>query len=303
MIRNVIDHDGLQNPSGGLFGWFRQIVDDIGGYISSNWVGFLKFMANVAGVLATICGILAMIFAFIPGLEEFAALFETIALLAQFVAFACHVVLAATGHGSLFDIAVDAIGLVTFGIGKGLIGSAEAVATVSEEASAAYEAVTGSGNLPGLINSAGAAEEATAAGLARISIVSKAINGLKEVVSVRPVFKAALQAWKDGKFGEALGDNSMSTLLRGLRSAMGMGSHEIGEALDTAVRAASAMHFAQGTAWALTSRIQIFQSEFRLTQSVGIGTDFLSKLDQILHLGNLKLPGWDNVPTWPEHGG
>ena len=84
-----------------------------------------------------------MVLAFISGMQEFAAAFETVALLAQALAFCCHLLLFATGHGALLDVAVDAVGLITFGVGKGLIGGAEATAERSETASSAYQAVAG----------------------------------------------------------------------------------------------------------------------------------------------------------------
>jgi hypothetical protein len=300
-IRTVIDNDGLKNPSGFMH-WLRHTADDIGGYVSAHWVGFLKTLANIAGILATICGILAMIFAFIPGLEEFAALFETLALLAQFVSFLCHVVLMATGHGSLFDVALDAIGLVTFGVGKGLIGGAEATAKVAEEASTVYRAVADVGGVGKIIEAGDKAAEA-ATGLDRISMVSKMMEGLKKAISVRPVLKSAAQAWQDGKFGAAMGEHAAATLLGGFKSAIGMGSPEIASALSKSVAAGSAMTYASGTAWGITSRVQIAQNLFRLTQTTGVGTDLTSKLDSILHLAGLNLPGWDNIPSWPAKAG
>jgi hypothetical protein len=273
MIRNVIDNDGLNNPSGFMH-WLDSTADDIGGYISSHWVGFVKLIATVAGILATVCGILAMIFAFIPGLQEFAALFEAVALLAQLVAFVCHVVLLATGHGSLLDVIVDAIGLVTFGVGKGLIGSAEATAEVAEETSTAYEAVARAGDdSVDTIREAGDAAFETAAKAADTRLLSKMIEQLKEVVSVRPVFKSALEAWQDGKFGDAMGENAASTLFRGVKSAMGMSSADIADSVERTMAAGEAMPGASGLAWAMTSRVEIAQTEFRWVQGTGLITE------------------------------
>jgi hypothetical protein len=294
MIQTVIDNDGLNNPSGFLH-WLESTADDIGGYLSAHWVGFVKLIANVAGILATVCGILAMIFAFIPGLQAFAALFETLALLAQFVAFACHVALLATGHGSLFDVIVDAIGLVTFGVGKGLIGSAEATADIAEESSSAYEAVARAGDDSiGTWREAGDAAIETASKASDTRLVSQMIDQVKEVISIRPVFKNALEAWKAGEFGDAMGENAASTLWGGFKSAMGMSSPDIASAVDKSVAAGTQMPGASGIAWGLTSRIEIAQNEFRMVQITGLGTDLTSKLDSILNF-------WS--PAWPEKAG
>jgi hypothetical protein len=186
MIMTAIDNDGLKNPSGFMH-WLDSTVDDVGGFIASHWVGFLKTLATVAGIIATVCGIIAMVLAFIPGMQAFAAAFETIALLAQAVAFVCHPVLFATGHGSLLDVIIDAVGLVTFGIGKGLIGSAEGVAEVAEDASAVYKAVAGGGTVVTDILDAGDAAAQTAAKAADVQMVPKMLEEMKQVVSVRPV--------------------------------------------------------------------------------------------------------------------
>jgi hypothetical protein len=200
---------------------------------------------------------------------------------------------------------LDAIGLATFGIGKGLIGGAEVGAGMLEDASSAYGTIVKAGgeSVEAITRGGDAAAETVAAKMKNFNLVSKTLGELKEVVSVRPVFKAAYQAWEDGKFGDAMGEHAAGTLLRGLRSAAGMSSPEIGSALSKSVAAGSAMPYASGTAWGITSRVQIAQNLFRLTQGTGVGTDLTSKLDSILHLGGLKLPGWDNIPTWPEKAG
>lgn len=294
MIMTAIDNDGLKNPSG-FFHWLDSAVDDVGGFIASHWVGFLKTLATVAGIIATVCGIIAMVLAFIPGMQAFAAAFETMALLAQAVAFVCHLVLFATRHGSLLDVIIDAVGLVTFGIGKGLIGSAEGVAEVAGEASTVYKAVAGDGTVVTDILDAGDAAAQTAAKAADVEMIPKMLEEMKQVVSVRPVFSAALKAFSDGKFGASLGDDAFGTLAKAFKSAMGMSSPEIGEALSKTVEAAEAMPYASGTAWGLTSRVEVLGSEFRLVQGTGVGADLTSKLDSVLHAFGQPLPGYDNV--------
>ena len=126
---------------------------------------------------------------------------------------------------------------------------------------------------------------------------------MKEVVSVQPVFSAAVKAWQGGQLGGALGGDAAGTVARGLRSAMGMGSPEIGAALNQATQAGQDMPFAQGTAWALSSRIESYGQLFRVAQGTGVGTDLTSKLDQVLNLGGLPLPGYDNLKSALGPGG
>lgn len=296
MIRTAIGGDGLNNPSGFLH-WAEHTTDDVGHAVVAHWAGFVAGLANVAGVIASVCGIIALVLAFIPGLQEFAAAFETVALLAQAVAFVCHAVLLATGHGSWLDLSIDAVGLVTFGIGKGLIGGAEATAEISEAAASSYRAVAGEDASVADIIEAGDTAAKTAKDVDGVSIISKMTEQMKEAVSVRPMFSAAMKAWQGGKLGAALGEDTAGTLTRGFKSAMGMGSPEIGEALNSAAQAGEDMPFAQGTAWALSSRIESYGQLFRVAQGTGVGTDLTSKLDQVLNLGGLPLPGYDNLKS------
>ena len=297
-ILTAIDNDGLNNPSGFMH-WLDSTVDSVRGFAASHWAQYVSDLANVAGVIASVCGVIALVLAFIPGMQEFAAAFETVALLAQAVAFCCHALLFATGHGSLLDVAVDAVGLVTFGIGKGLIGGAEATAEISETASSAYQAVVreGAGSVGSVIKagdraveSLGAAEEWT--------MMSKMTEQMKEVVSVRPVFRAATKAWQDGKFGDALAEDGAGKLGRALKSVAGMGSVEIGSALSKTVEAGDGMPYAQGVTWAMTSRIQSYQTLFRITQATGLGTDAADKLNSLGH----PLPGWEDLKSVLPHG-
>jgi hypothetical protein len=297
-ILTAIDNDGLNNPSGFLH-WLDSTVDSVRGFAASHWAQYVSDLANVAGVIASVCGVIALVLAFIPGMQEFAAAFETVALLAQAVAFCCHVLLFATGHGSLLDVAVDAVGLVTFGIGKGLIGSAEATAEVSEAASSAYQAVVreGAGSVGSLIKAGDHAVESLGAA-EKWTMMSKMTEQMKEVVSVRPIFGSAMKAWQDGKFGDALGKGTMGTLWRGFKSVAGMGSPEIGSALSKAEETGDAMPYAKGVAWGLTSQIEGYQRLFRLTQGIGLGTDAVDKAASAGH----PLPGWEDLKSALPHG-
>jgi len=302
MIVTAIDNDGLNNPSGFLH-WFDSTVDDVRGFVASHWAQFVSDLANVAGAIATACGIIALVLAFIPGLQEFAPLFETVALLAQAVAFACHVLLFATGHGSLLDVAVDTVGLITFGVGKGLIGGAEATAKISESASSAYQTIVkaGDASLSSIIEAGGGAAKA-AMDIEGVKLTAKMVEQMKEVVSVRPVFRAAMKAWQDGKFGDAMGKNALSKLGRGFGSVIGMSSPEIGSALSRAVETGNAMPYAKGVEWVITSRIEGYQELFRWTQGTGIGADAISKADSIANYSGHHLIGYDDLKSALPHG-
>jgi hypothetical protein len=293
-IRTAIDSDGLNNPPPDPFGW----LDSVRGFVASHWVQYVSDLANVAGTIATVCGVIAMVLAFIPGLQEFAALFETVALLAQAVALVCHTVLFASGHGSLLDVAVDTVGLITFGVGKGLIGGAKATGEIAESASAMYRAVAGDGEDVADVIEAGSAAATTAGEAADVRLIAKALDQMKEVVSVRPVFRAAMKAWDDGKVGKALGERTAGKLWGALKSAGGFGSAEIGSALNKAEEATNAMPCATGVAWALTSRIESYQALFRITQGTGVGADVADKLDMAGH----AVPGWEDLKSALPHG-
>jgi hypothetical protein len=298
LILTAIDNDGLNNPSGFLH-WLDSTADSVRGFAASHWVQFVSDLADVAGVIASVCGVIALVLAFIPGMQAFAALFETVALLAQALAFVCHVVLFATGHGSLLDVMVDAVGLITFGIGKGVIGGAEATAEITENASSAYQAIVkaGDGSVASVIEAGGGASKA-AMDIDGVKLTAKMMEQMKEVGAIRPVFRTAMKAWQEGKFGDALADDGVGKLGRALKSVAGMGSVEIGSAMSKAVEAGGGMPYAQGVTWVMTSRIQSYQTLFRITQATGLGTDAAGKLDSLGH----PLPGWEDLKSVLPHG-
>ena len=214
MILTAIDNDGLNNPSGFLH-WLDSAADSVRGFADSHWARYVSDLANVAGAIATVCGVIALVLAFIPGMQEFAAAFETVALLAQAVAFCCHA--AAVRHRArvLLDVAVDAVGLVTFGVGKGLIGGAEATAEISETAASRTRRWRETGR-SGRRHRGRRTAAKDRQGRGSVYMVAKTMDQVKEVVSVRPVFSAAMKAWQDGKFGAALGEDAAGMLWRGL---------------------------------------------------------------------------------------
>lgn len=301
LIRGAIGTDGLNNPSGFMH-WLDHTVDDVTGYVSAHWVGFTRTLADIASEIATECGLIAMVLAFIPGMQEFAAAFETIALLAQFVAFACHVALLATGHGGLLDVVVDGIGLVTFGIGKGLIGAATKTAQVSETVSSAYQNAVSDGSVGSLIKAGDRAFESLKAA-DDWSAWSTFTDEMKQTLSVKPVFVKALNAFHSGTVGEKLLDDPLGHLRSATRLAMSFKSPEVGFALSRATQAAAEMPAAQGVALATTDRIESYYKLFRITQSTGVGTDMTSKLDSALNAAHVAMPAYDSIKYWPRPAG
>ncbi len=301
LIRTAIDADGLNNPSGFMH-WLDHSVDDVTGYVSDHWVGFTRNLADIAGEIATECGIIAMVLAFIPGLQEFAAAFETIALLAQFVSFACHVALLAAGQGGLLDVVVDGIGLVTFGIGKGLIGAATKSAEVSQTVKSAYEAAVSDGSIDSLIKASGKAFESLKSA-DDWSTWSRFSEEMRETLSVKPVFTRAIEAFRAGRIGEKLLDDPLGHLRDGTRLAMSFNSPEVGFALSRATEAATEMPAAQGVALATANRIESYYKVFRITQWAGVGTDMTSKLDSALNAGHVNMPVYDSIKYWPGPAG
>jgi hypothetical protein len=209
------------------------------------------------------------------------------------------VALLATGNGGLLDVVVDGIGLVTFGIGKGLIGGAEATAEISESVSSAYSRTAGNGEDAASLIEAGDTASRALVNRAAPRLIGKLEQEVKSTISVRPVFSAAFKAFEDGKVGEALGDNPLGTIGRGFRLAMPLGSPEIGFAMSQATQAASKMPFAQGIAWVTTSRIETYATLFKATQYLGMGVDLTSKLDSALNAGHIRMPGYDSIKHWP----
>ncbi|MFJ6982530.1 MULTISPECIES: putative T7SS-secreted protein [unclassified Streptomyces] len=115
-IRHAIDHDGLKD---GRWDKLKDWVHD-----NSGWI---KDILDAAGWVATICGTLSLFVGWIPVIgQALAGLLGSIALLATAVSLIGHVLLALSGDGSWFDVALDVVGLATFGVGRGAIAGARA---------------------------------------------------------------------------------------------------------------------------------------------------------------------------------
>ncbi|WP_053743416.1 putative T7SS-secreted protein [Streptomyces sp. NRRL WC-3618] len=117
-IRTAIDNDGLKD---GNWDKFKDWVHDNAGWI--------KELVDVLGWVATICGTLSLVVGWIPIVgQALAGVLGTIALIATVISLVGHMVLALAGEGSWFDVALDVVGLATFGIGRGAIAGARGAA-------------------------------------------------------------------------------------------------------------------------------------------------------------------------------
>jgi hypothetical protein len=83
--------------------------DDIKGWIHEN-IDTIKWVLDLAGWVATALALLAPFIAFIPIIGQIAIAISVAVLISRAVLFAA-------GEASLLDVAMDAIGLVTFGVG------------------------------------------------------------------------------------------------------------------------------------------------------------------------------------------
>ncbi|HUN36924.1 MAG TPA: hypothetical protein VMU95_33415 [Trebonia sp.] len=87
-------------------------------WVTKNWSQIVADICTVLEVLATIAAVLAFVLAqFVPGLDALADALVLSAFLATVPALAGRTLLAATGHGSWLDVAMDAFAVASFGIG------------------------------------------------------------------------------------------------------------------------------------------------------------------------------------------
>ena len=101
-IREISDHDGLKD-----------------GFWDNHGVKAVKWLADVAGKIATAAGVAALALGWIPVIgQALAAVLGTIALAAALVSLACNLTLVLTGNGSWTDVAFDVLSVATFGLGK-----------------------------------------------------------------------------------------------------------------------------------------------------------------------------------------
>ena len=119
-IRDAIDHDGLKDPK---HHWWDTVLDVV------------AKVGHWAGVAAAFLGVAALLLSWVPVLGE---VLGALALIASVVALVCDTVSAIDGRGTWLDVAIDAVGVLSFGAGR-LIGTAAKEASVAVKASEALK--------------------------------------------------------------------------------------------------------------------------------------------------------------------
>lgn len=103
--------------------------------------GTIRGIADWAGRIAAGAALLGLAVAWIPIIgPALAAVLEIVALAASVVALVGHAALLASGDGSWADLAVDVVGLATFGLGKVVGAAAEAAVPALRQAGTAARA-------------------------------------------------------------------------------------------------------------------------------------------------------------------
>lgn len=301
MIRQVTDHDGLNNPP-----WWESAWHDVTSYVSSHWVGFLQMVSKFAGLVSMVCGIIAMVLAFIPGLQAVAAVFEAVALLTQLVGTVCDMILLATGHGGLSSVVFDTIGLVTFGLGGGLIGKVGEEAETIGDMAEAFKGAKGlaDGANPLSIFRPGDAAVEVLGGSKDSSFLSQVLDAAKGSFTYKSLVTEAVKsvtnpedAEQIAKLAELRNLGFGGALTRGLKGAVGFGSPEIAEKLDQmtgdADKMATTKIFSGATvgedgslgAYAKVVTVSVpaarvivdssaaYRNAFRVLQATGLGSD------------------------------
>ena len=112
-IHDTTEGDGLND------GWLDDLRDS------------LKLISEISGAIAAVCGLAALAVGWIPIIgQALAGVLGTIALVMTVVSLVCHVLLAINGDGSWGDVAIDVLGLATFGIGRVFTTGSKLAATV-----------------------------------------------------------------------------------------------------------------------------------------------------------------------------
>lgn len=117
-------HDGLND------GWRDKAKNLI-----HEHAAILNKIAGVAGWIATACGTASLIIGCIPVVgTAIAGVLDTAATLASAVSLICNLTLALAGDGSWLSVGLDAVGLLTFGIGRASLGASVRSAEASRGA-------------------------------------------------------------------------------------------------------------------------------------------------------------------------
>ncbi|GGN85920.1 hypothetical protein GCM10011579_077170 [Streptomyces albiflavescens] len=119
-IHDAVDHDGLKDPEHHWWDNWKDWVADIG-----HWAG------AIAGVLC----LLALVLSWVPVLGEVLA---ALALVASVVALVCDTISALDGKGTWLDVAIDVVGVLSFGAGR-VLGTAAKEASVAARGASALK--------------------------------------------------------------------------------------------------------------------------------------------------------------------
>ncbi|MEU9381660.1 hypothetical protein AB0D38_12000 [Streptomyces sp. NPDC048279] len=103
--------------------------------LNDSWLDDLRdsltWAANAAGAIAAVCGVVSLLVGWIPVIgQAIAGVLGTVALVMTVISLACHLLLAINGDGSWADVAMDVLGLATFGIGRVFSAGSKLAATV-----------------------------------------------------------------------------------------------------------------------------------------------------------------------------
>ncbi|MEU1270213.1 putative T7SS-secreted protein [Streptomyces sp. NPDC005799] len=119
-IRDALDHDGLKDPA---HHWW------------DNWKDWVAEVGHWAGVAAAALGVLALVLSWVPILGE---VLGALALIASVVALVCDTVSALDGKGTWLDVAIDAVGVLSFGAGR-ILGTTAKEAAVAARGTSALQ--------------------------------------------------------------------------------------------------------------------------------------------------------------------
>ncbi|WBB58623.1 hypothetical protein O7599_23725 [Streptomyces sp. WMMC500] len=202
-IRDVIDNDGLKDSR-----W-----DKFKNWVSEN-SGWIKEISKWAGRLAAALGVLSLVVNCIPVIgQALSAVFAALALVAGIVSLAANLTLALAGEGSWLDVALDVVGIATFGIGRAAIAGARGAAAGAKAFSrtSLYQAARASGKgvnkswkiaNAGSGSARGSAHAAAVAGMpaSRLQGVKGILEGFNPKAIVKETWDAGKAVVKPGKF-------------------------------------------------------------------------------------------------------
>jgi hypothetical protein len=137
LINNACD-DGMRDHHslwGSITGFFSHAFS----WVAGHWSQILADVCTVLEVVATVLAVAAFIIVqFIPGVDVLVDMVATMVLISTIATGAAlggRLLLAATGHGSWMDVAMDAVALASFGLGRVAGAGARALVPGIEAAS------------------------------------------------------------------------------------------------------------------------------------------------------------------------